>query len=309
MNRINNRYFLLLIVLINVQIIHSQSTWEVPDDKKQKVSPFKFDKESQQKGASVYLRNCVSCHGTPGKNNSVPLNPPPGDPATDKFQKQTDGALFYKITTGRVVMPSFKDVLTETERWQIISYIRSFNATYKQPEPAQALVGAFSGMTISLNIELLKKEHLIKIIAIGENKTGTKPVGGIELKLFAKRYFGNMLIDDAKITNAQGIAFFEYTNKLAGDSVGNIHFIIKSSTEGLDGLVKDTVICAGNKVITKSLIDTRAMWTIRSKAPIWLILAYSLVVIIVWSFLLYIIMQIVKINKLGKKKIEEDKVG
>jgi cytochrome c5 len=306
MNTVYTKYIFLVLlgVLVNNHVAKSQGTWDVPEDKKQKSSPFKFDKESQKLGETVYTRNCVSCHGTPGKNNAVALVPAPGDPATDKFQKQTDGALFYKLTTGRVVMPSFKDVLTETERWQVISYIRSFNPSYIQAEPTKALVGAFAGMKIILKFDYLANESKIRVNVVGEKLSEVKPLEGIELKLFAKRYFGNIGVDEPKITNAQGESFFDYKNKLAGDSVGNVQFIVKVSTEGLDGLKLDTLIKAGNPVIAKSLIDTRAMWTIRSQAPIWLILAYSLVVATVWSFLIYIVLQILKIGKLGKKKEE-----
>ena len=74
--------FLVLIgILINTHIAKTQSAWDVPDDKNQKASPFKFDKESQKKGDAIYQRNCVSCHGLPSKNNFVALMPPPGDPA------------------------------------------------------------------------------------------------------------------------------------------------------------------------------------------------------------------------------------
>ena len=305
MNRINKYIFLALVgIMVSLSIAKSQSVWSVPEDKAKKVSPFKFDKESQKKGELIYQRNCISCHGTPGKNNFTALVPPPGDPATDKFQKQTDGALFYKMTTGRVVMPSFKDVLSETERWQIISFFRSFNAHYIQAEPLKAASGAFAGTNIILKVDYIKKDRLIKVSAVDMKNSMVKPLEGIELKLFAKRYFGAMLIGEPKITNAQGETFFEYEKKLAGDSAGSVEFIVKSGTEGLDGLIKDTLLKAGNITITHSLTDTRAMWSVRSNAPIWLILTYSMVVLTVWSFLIYIIMQILKIGKLGKKNNE-----
>ena len=293
---------LVIVVLVGIffcfQKVISQ-TWEVPEDKKQKVSPFKFDTETQKKGDVTFQRNCVSCHGTPGKANFVKLVPPPGDPASDIFQKQLDGALFFKITAGRGAMPSFKDVLTEEERWQVISYFRSFNKSYVQPELIAAAAGAFSGTDFKFKLDFYSEKHLIKITAIGTKKNETKPIEGLALSLFAKRYFGKLQIDEPKTTNALGEAFFEYKNKLNGDSVGNVSFTVKVNAEGLDGIKIDTIIKAGVPIFTKSLIDTRAMWTVRSKAPIWLILAYSLVVIAVWSILIYIILQIAKIRKLG----------
>jgi len=303
MNKVNIKLVIIVLtgILFSFQKVISQ-TWEVPDDKKQKVSSFKFDLETQKKGEAIFQRNCVSCHGTPGKANFVKLVPPPGDPATDKFQKQVDGALFYKMTTGRGAMPSFKDVLTEQERWQIISYFRSFNKGYIQPQVVAAVSGVFAGTDFKFKLDFFSEKHLIKVTAIGTKNNETELVSGLALSLFAKRYFGKLQIDEPKTTNASGEAFFEYKNKINGDSAGNVSFTIKVNAEGLDGITSDTTIKAGIPVIAKSLIDTRAMWTVRSKAPIWLILAYSLIVIAVWSILIYIILQIAKIRKLGSIK-------
>jgi mono/diheme cytochrome c family protein len=295
----------LFTLLLGFQAIQAQS-WDVPEDKNQKVSPLKFTEDTKKKGEVVFQKNCISCHGTPGKNDFVKnIIPPPGDPATEQFQKQTDGALFFKITTGRAPMPSFKDILTDEERWQVISYFRGFNPKYTQPEPILAPTGAYGGMTISLKMNYLPNEKKIKVIASGTKENKTTLLSGIDLAIYAKRYFGNLQIDESKTTNVIGEAFFDYTDSIPGDSIGNINFVVKVNTEGLNGYKQDTLIKAGKIVKAKSLIDTRAMWTISSKAPIWLILAYSLVVIGVWSFLIFIALQIKKIRSLGEKNNTE----
>jgi mono/diheme cytochrome c family protein len=40
------------------------------------------------------------------------------------MQKATDGELFWKMTTGRAPMPSWQDKLTETQRWELVNYLR-----------------------------------------------------------------------------------------------------------------------------------------------------------------------------------------
>ena len=275
--------------------------WEVPVDKVQKVSPFKFNEDTKKKGEAVFQRNCTSCHGIPTKGNFVPLVPPPGDPATDKFQKQVDGALFYKITTGRGAMPSFKDVLAEEERWQVISYFRSFNSKYIQPEPVAKISGAFGGMIIDAKFVYLATSKQIKLIANGIKENNSKPLQGVKISLYAKRYFGNLLIDEPKITNERGEALFDCKSPLPGDSLGRINFRAKINEEGLDGLKIDTLLSIGTPNRAKSLIDTRAMWTTRFQAPVWLILTYNLVFYMVLGILIYIILQINKIRKIGKE--------
>jgi hypothetical protein len=276
--------------------------WVVSADKQSKVSPFKFDDISRKKGQATFIQNCTSCHGIPTKGNFVALVPPPGDPATDIFQKQTDGALFYRITTGHGAMPSFKDVLTEEQRWQVISYFRSFNTKYVQPVPEIKSSGAFTGVNVNVKYEYLKQTKQIKLIASSTKNNISKPLGGITISLYAKRYFGNLLIDEAKTTNNNGEAFYDFSKVLPGDSLGRINFTIKIDAEGLDGIKADTILAIGKPNHAKSLVAGRAMWNVRSKAPFWIMFSYIFVVIGVWGILFFIIFQIRKIKKLGKNK-------
>lgn len=49
-----------------------------------------------------------------------------GDFSSAEFQNQTDGALFYKVTTGRDDMPAFDKKIPDAEdRWLIINYVRT----------------------------------------------------------------------------------------------------------------------------------------------------------------------------------------
>lgn len=104
------------------------NNWNVPADKKERNSYIKFDAAIASQGEAIYTKNCASCHGNPGKNNSMKsLTPVPPDLSSTGTQSLTDGELFYILSTGRMVMPSFQNSLSEEERWKVISYIRSFN--------------------------------------------------------------------------------------------------------------------------------------------------------------------------------------
>jgi len=39
-------------------------------------------------------------------------------------QNQSDGAIYWKITNGNPPMASYKETLTEEQRWQLVNYIR-----------------------------------------------------------------------------------------------------------------------------------------------------------------------------------------
>ena len=50
--------------------------WIVPEEAKEVKCPFKFVPDSVKRGESLFLKNCQSCHGYPGKNNVAKINPP-----------------------------------------------------------------------------------------------------------------------------------------------------------------------------------------------------------------------------------------
>lgn len=83
-------------------------------------------------GKTVYEANCTGCHGVAGNGAgaaAAALNPKPRNFILAQFKygdKDTD--LFKTVTNGiqGSAMPSWKDALTEEQRWSVISYVRTF---------------------------------------------------------------------------------------------------------------------------------------------------------------------------------------
>ena len=74
------------------------------------------------------MAQCKSCHGLKGLGDgpkSESLDIFSGDFSKDEIQSLSDGSLFWKISEGRKPMPSFKEKLSDTERWQVVTYIRT----------------------------------------------------------------------------------------------------------------------------------------------------------------------------------------
>jgi len=272
----------------------SAQEWVVPDDNKDKKSSFRFNKETSVKGETVFKQNCQACHGDPTKGTyNKGLVPVPGDPATDKFQKQTDGALFYKITTGRGAMPQFRDILTEEQRWQVISYFRSFNKNYIQPAKELNEISAVNVQNIFISLSFNPVNNQIKALVTDKIN---KPVRSAGVGLFVKRYFGNLKIGELVTTNEQGIAIFDFPKDIPGDKKGNIIIIADINVGGSDIQKKDT-FTIGIPVNNPPLTDARAMWNVMAKAPVWLSLSYFIVVGVIWGFLIYIVFQLVKLKR------------
>lgn len=103
--------------------------WNAPGSAASKKNPVPADKASIKKGKKLYDSACMACHGTTGKGNgaaAIALPIHPGN-LTDsaRMKAQSDGALFWKISEGRETMPPFKASFGETDRWNILNYIRT----------------------------------------------------------------------------------------------------------------------------------------------------------------------------------------
>jgi mono/diheme cytochrome c family protein len=107
-----------------------QEKWEVPAKYESMKNPTEGDKENLAIGKQLYDKHCRSCHGKEGLGDGTKageLETPTGDFSAEDFQKQSDGALFYKTTTGRGDMPEFaKKIGSDEDRWLIVNYLRTF---------------------------------------------------------------------------------------------------------------------------------------------------------------------------------------
>ena len=110
--------------------------WKAPPRAEKRPNPVPADAKSLAAGKTAYTANCLACHGVKGKGDgpaAVSLERKPGDLSSAKVQQETDGALFWKITEGRKPMPSFEKLLSETQRWQVVNYVRTFAPPATQP--------------------------------------------------------------------------------------------------------------------------------------------------------------------------------
>ncbi len=134
----NGRHFIFLSMVAVVSLFLFAFTsfqhrveWLVPLSAANTKNPVASNTESLAAGKQIYTDNCVTCHGIYGKGDgtkSSQLNTKPRDFTSDKFQKQADGSIFWKLSQGRDPMLSFEKYLTEEQRWQVINYLRTFGS-------------------------------------------------------------------------------------------------------------------------------------------------------------------------------------
>jgi mono/diheme cytochrome c family protein len=96
----------------------------------QKKNPVEATQDSVAKGQSIYKKNCQMCHGEKGRGDGPAarnLKEKPFDfTEKAKMEKLTDDEMFKVISKGKDPMPPFERKLSETDRWHVINFIRTF---------------------------------------------------------------------------------------------------------------------------------------------------------------------------------------
>ncbi len=131
----NNYLKPVIIVLALVMVTGSafisvpqSSDWVAPKEADNLKNPLAGNADALKAGKKKFAQLCAICHGDKGKGDGVAgmaLQPRPANFNSTKIQDQSDGAIFWKMTEGRAPMAAYKDLLTEEERWQLVSFIRS----------------------------------------------------------------------------------------------------------------------------------------------------------------------------------------
>lgn len=108
---------------------------EVPAEFLDLENPLAGDPVAIQKGNEAYGALCVQCHGEQGRGDGTAgegMNPPPGNLAdAARMATLSEGYLFWRVSKGggfepfNSMMPAWGTLLSDTETWELVSYIRT----------------------------------------------------------------------------------------------------------------------------------------------------------------------------------------
>jgi len=111
--------------------------WVAPPDETVRPNPRPATAESLALGREAYRENCATCHGESGRGDgdlAELLDVPVGNLSDSaSMAAQTDGALHWKIATGRFPMPSFAADLDEGRLWDVVNYVRTLSPPPRRP--------------------------------------------------------------------------------------------------------------------------------------------------------------------------------
>ncbi|WP_167609792.1 c-type cytochrome [Maribellus sediminis] len=289
------KIYLLFVLVLVLAVQGMAQEWIVPDEYKSVENPLPYNLTNVQKGKDLYMKNCKSCHGDVGKHNGLPLVPPPPDVTSDIMQANTPGELFYRITHGRGGMPQFETTISEDDRWRLVNFIRNYN-----PDVEPVLVEAppkKAKLLASVN-EADKKVEIFAEVENTDKQFVELPEATV--KISAKKAFGNLPIGEV-LTNKDGRAEFVVPETLIGDENGLVNIVVELE----DNFITDQVVLDAAKVgqpkPLPKLIRKEILWSTNENVQSWLLLSYLGAVGAAWLSIAYVVFQIFKIWKAGKK--------
>ncbi len=278
-----------LLLAFSFSAFSQSEKWLVTADNAKKNNPLTINPKNMAVGKNVFMRSCKACHGINADGKGRTQSP---NLIADEFQKQTDGAIFFKVFTGKNKMPSFKAKLKEEEIWSVVNYLRVLVNPSAVP-PA-----------VDIKLEVSADDAAKSITAFVLTADSAKlPLQDVDVHFFIKRYFGLMRIAELiNNTGKDGKVTVNIPEKIIGDSLGNITVIAKIENNFLynDTEVSLTKLWATPLTTGDETFNQRSLWGARDKSPLWLLFMANGIILGVWAVIIFVIYNIFRIKKAGK---------
>jgi mono/diheme cytochrome c family protein len=119
--------FLPLFATSVICLAFANGSWlkKVPQTDRQRTNPYAGQIEAVTAGGNLFQNNCAKCHGidASGKGSRPSLK-------SERIKNATDGELAWLLKNGEPYkgMPGWGG-LPEQQRWQLVTYLRSLNAS------------------------------------------------------------------------------------------------------------------------------------------------------------------------------------
>ena len=279
--------FFTAIFLCSVS--YSQNEQQESSGKKQAMVQLSFLKNADQ---TRFITAAVS-----SKNDSGKLIFVPGIKIKFSALGLTGKSFLQEAITnegGKAKITFPKNISPDTSGITIIASIEN-DKMYEDAEVQAAVKEA------DLHIDLTKKDSsklitatVTELMVNGEKR----PVSGVEVGFGVKRLFGIMpLAEEATATtDDNGMATFSFPKEIKGDEKGDVIIVARIMDNEIYGSVEATTITQwGSPLVVEKNPFPRALW--EPKAPIILIVSFSIIFGGIWITYGIVISQIIKIKK------------
>ena len=110
-------------------VVSMPEAWVAPVEAKEVMNPITADEASIEKGKTIFLQYCVSCHGEDGKAEVPAGIAVKAANLVDKTPGQTDGELHWKLLNGKGAMLKISTYgISDEDGWNLINYVRTLAA-------------------------------------------------------------------------------------------------------------------------------------------------------------------------------------
>ena len=220
----------------------------------------------------------------------------------DVFMDKSDSAnLVGKLVTDRngkanaVIPPSLK------QAWEAApQHIFIVN------EAGEEIISDYTINKANISIDTTTTDSIHSITATVQKWDNGKwaPAAGVEMKLGIKRLGGVLPAgDDLTVTtDSTGTATTELKKlDLPGDMKGNYTLVAQvDDNDRYGNILAEKVVPWGTKLqYDNTFFQKRTLWSTRRHAPFWLLFMAFGIIFSVWSTMIYLVFQIVKIKKIG----------
>lgn len=178
------------------------------------------------------------------------------------------------------------------------------------------ITGSFLIAILLCNSNLLAQEEKVANIKLNFASTDTtktvvatvtsndKPVAGAEIHLYVKRTYSLLPIGKPVATDSAGVANIDFPKDLPGDKNKMITVIAKiENDENYGNAETQSEVKWGAAPKTELAIwGDRSLSASREKAPMFLVIASILIIIIIWGTLFYVMFQLFRIKAARTKK-------
>ena len=154
---------------------------------------------------------------------------------------------------------------------------------------------------ITLTFEKADSLYVCKALVTSK---GT-PVVEVPVNLSVKRLFGNLPIGDPVATDSTGVATFDFPQDIPSRDGKLTVFANITDDENFMNTEASRTVNWGKVVVSdNSNVEDRSIAAGRDKAPFFFITASLLIIFLIWGTLIYAVLQVFKIKRLGSANIE-----
>lgn len=149
---------------------------------------------------------------------------------------------------------------------------------------------------ITLTFEKVDSLNVCKALVLSEGV----PVKDVSVQLSVKRLYSNLKLGDAIATDSTGVASFEVPLDIPSSNGKLVIYANIADDENYMNTEASGEVKWGKVVVSdNSNVEERSISAGRDEAPIYFIVSSLIVIGLVWGFLIYAVLQVFRIKRLG----------